>query len=304
MIKVERPAPRLLIIGFGFLLSTLLFAYTLGRSLSALTLSKEALLGALPVLLLLFLTASLMIIFALLTERKVHALGVLIATILLILPFTSLPFLWRLIVALVLFLGFLLFGSQARGTHEAYTGFSASYYKGIVRNFFLLIVFILGIVLFSSTSQALGRQKFEIPQETIESVIEQFVETVGGILKQQAAGRVPESELAPLVEEQLTQLMRQVGFEIKLKGKPKSFAQVTTRISKNLKSELDKMVSPFKVYIPFVIAGIAVLTLFSFSPFVGLIGAPIFFIVYRLLILARVLKFEEVERKVKRLTLA
>jgi len=304
MMEFERPSPKLLIIGFGFLVSTLAFALALGRTLSSLTLSKEALLGALPVLLLLFLTASLMIIFALLTERKVLALGILVATILLVLPFAFLPLLWRLIVVVVSFLGFLLFASQARGTHEAYTGFSASYYRGAMRNFFLLFVFILGIVLFFSTSQALERQKFEIPEETLKPVVGQFVGIIEGMMRQQPDKSVPESELALAAEDVLTDLLGQVGLKLKLKGEPKSFAQVTTRITKALKPELAEIIAPFKIYIPFLIAGMAVLTLFSFIPFVGLVGAPIFFIVYRFLILVRVLKFEEVERTVKRLALA
>lgn len=302
--KFEQPSPKLLIISFGFLVSTLIFSYTLVRSLSGFTPSVEALLAALPIILLLFLTASLMIIFALLTERKVLALGILVATILLVLPFTFLPLLWRLIVVVVSFLGFFLFASQARGTHEAYTGFSASYYRGAMRNFFLLFVFILGIILFFSTSQALERQKFEIPEETLKPVVGQFVEIIGGMIKQQAGKSVPESELAPFVEDGLIDLLGQAGLKLKLKGEPKSLAQVTTRITKALKPELAEIIAPFKIYIPFLIAGMAVLTLFSFVPFVGLVGAPIFFVVYRFLILVRVLKFEEVERTVRRLALA
>lgn len=308
MIKFERPSPKLLTIGFGFWVATLALAYTLSRSLTTFTLSKEAFLSALPVLLFLCLTASLAIIFALVEGRKAMALGVVVAALLFALPLTSLPLLWRLLTSLTFFFGSFLLCLQAQKTHEVYTGFSASHFKGVVRNFFLLFVFILGIVLFSTSSQALKRFStaagFEIPEETLEPVVGQFVGMIGGMLRQQTGGRVPERELAPYVEEQLTQLLHQMKVELKLEGQPESFAQVTERITKSLKAELGKMVTPFKAYIPFLIAGIAVLTLFTLSPFVALIGSFVFFLLYRLLVLVRILKLEEVERKVKRLALA
>lgn len=296
--------PKLLIITAGFFVSTFAFSLVLKRSFSTLTFSKEALLAALPVLLLLFLAVSLMIVFALVAEKKITALGALIAAILFILPLNFLPFLWRLVVAFASFLSFLFLCFQAQGTHEAYTGFSASHYRGVMRNFFLLFIFILGIALFSSTTQALRQQKFEIPEETLKPIVAQFVETVGGMLRQQFGGRIPESQLAPLVEEQLVQLLNQVGLELKLKGQPETFTQVTTRITKSLSTELAEIIIPFKAYVPFLVAGMVVLTLFTLTPFIVLIGSPVFFLVYRLLILVQMLKFEEVERKVKRLALA
>ena len=296
--------PNLLIITAGFFVSTFVFSLVLKRSFSTLTFSKETLLATLPVLAFLFLTASLMIVFALVAEKKIIALGALIAAILFILPLNFLPFLWRLVVAFASFLSFLFLCFQAQGTHEAYTGFSASHYRGVMRNFFLLFIFILGIALFSSTTQALRQQKFVIPEETIEPFVSQFVEAVGGMLRQQFGGRIPESQLAPLVEEQLVQLLSQAGLKLKLKGQPETFTQVTTRITKSLSTELAEIIIPFKVYIPFLVAGMAVLTLFTLTPFIVLIGSPVFFLVYRLLILVQMLKFEEVERKVKRLALA
>jgi len=304
MMEFERPSPKLLIITAGFFAATLVFSFVLKRTFSTLTFSKEVLLAALPVLLLLFLTVSLMIVFALVTEKKMIALGALVAAILFILPLNFLPFLWRLVVALVSFLSFLFLCFQAQGTHEAYTGFSSSHYRGVMRNFFLVFIFILGIALFSSTSQVLRQQKFEIPEETLKPIVAQFVETVGGMLKQQFWGKIPESQLAPLVEEQLVQLLNQVGLELKLKGQPETFTQVTTRITKSLSTELAEIITPFKAYVPFLVAGMAVLTLFTLTPFIVLIGSPVFFLVYRFLILVRMLEFEEVERTVKRLTLA
>lgn len=305
--EFARPSPKLLLVGLFFSASSLLFGITLGRSLSSLALTGEALLSAIPVLFFLFLTVSLVIVYALLTAKEPLALGVAgaaIAAILLVLPLSFPSFYWKLAAGLLLFFGFFFLNSQAQGVHEAYTGFSASHFKGVMRNFFLLFVFILALILFTSASQALGRGKFEIPEETLRPIVAQFVEMVGGMLQQQVGRKVPEAQLAPYVEEQLVQLLRQIGLKVELKGKPGSFAQVTDRLSKALGTELEKVLTPFKTYIPFVVAGIAVLTLFSFSPFVGLIGTPIFFLVYRFLILVRVLKFEEVERTVKRLALA
>lgn len=298
---------KLLAIAFGFLATTLALSWMLGRSLSTFTLSKEAFLSASQVLLFFFLTSSLLIIFALLTtQRKVLVLVALAASILFSLPYTSLSLFWKLLVILVSFVGFFLLCCQVQKIHEAYTGFSASHYKGVVQVFFLLFTFILGIVLFLSTSQALKQSAgggFEIPEETLKPVVGQFVETVGKMLQQQIGREVPEAQLAPYVEEQFVQLLRQMGMELKLKGEPKSFAQVTTRITKALNTQLAEIISPFKIYVPFLIAGMVVLTLVTLSPLAALIGSAAFFLVYRFLILARILKFEEVERKVKRLTL-
>jgi len=306
MIKFERPSPKLLALSFVFLSSSFAFAFTLERSLSTFNFSKEALFSTIPVLLLLFLTTALLITVALLSEKKFSALTVLAAAFLFVLPFTSLSIFWRVLVALVAFLGLFGLSLQAQGTHEAYTGFSASHFKGVVRNFFLLFIFILGIILYSSTSQALFRPAgggFEIPEETLEPVVAKVVEAVGGVVRQQAGGRVPERELAPYVEEQLAQFLAQMGFAMKLKGQPKSLGEVTTRLTKSLKADLDEVVAPFMVYIPFLIAGIVVVAFFTLSPFVALFGEIALFLVYRFLILVRVLKFEEVERKVKRLAL-
>lgn len=302
-LKLEQLPLKLSVVALGFLAATFALASTLQRSFSTFTPSKEALLSALPVLLCFFLAASLMILFALVAEGKVLAFGVLVATLLFVLPLTSLPLSWRLVVAVFSFLGLLFLCFQARKTQEAYTGFSASHYGGVIRSFFLLFLFLLGIILFLSTSVALERQKFEIPEEMLKPIVDQFVGIIGGMIKQQVGKPVPESELAPFVEDGLIDLLGQAGFKLELKGKPKSLAQVTTRITKALRPELAKIIAPFKTYVPFLIAGMVVFSLLSLFPFVGLIGAPIFSIVYRLLILVRVLKFEEVERTVRRLTL-
>lgn len=304
MMEFERPSPKLLITTFSFFAATLVFSLVLKRTFATLTFSREALFATLPVLAFLFLTVSLMIVFALVAEKKIIALGALVAAVLFILPLNFLPLFWRLVVAFASFLSFLSLCFQAQGTHEAYTGFSASHYRGVMRNFFLLFIFILGIALFSSTTQVLRQQKFVVPEETIKPFVGQFVEAVGGMLRQQFGGRIPESQLAPLVEEQLVQLLDQVGLEVKLKGQPETFTQVTTRISRALKTELAEIIIPFKAYVPFLVAGMVVLTLFTLTPFIVLIGSPVFFLVYRLLILVQVLKFEEVERTVKRLALA
>lgn len=302
--EFERPSPKLLFITVVFFATVLAFSFVLRQALSAFTLSREGFLTALPSLFFFFMVASLTIIFALLAEKQALVLGTLIAAVLFVLPLTSLPTLGRLMVALISFAGFLLLCSQVRGIHEAYVGFSASYYKGVMRNFFLLLTLILGLVLFVSTAQVVKRQKLEIPEETIKPVVGQFVEAVGKVLQRQSGGIIPEAQLASLVEEQLVQLLRQVGLELRLKGQPKSFTQATSRITEALSAELGEIITPFRVYIPFLVGGVVVLTLFAFTPFVGLVGVPVFFAVYRFLILIKLLKFEEVERTVKRLTLA
>ncbi len=295
---------KLLFLGGIFLASVGAFSLVLGSYLSTLTLSVETVLRAIPILIILFLSVSLMIVFSLLADKKVLIFCLLAAAILFVLPFGSLSLLWRLVLMVVLLLGFAAFGFQAKDIHEAYTGFSASYYVGLMRNFFLLFGFILGLVFFVRTAQILGEQHLEIPNETLRPIVSQLVETTGGMLKQQVGGMIPEEELAPLVEEQLVQLLQQLNMEIELTGQPYSFAQVTGRITEAINISLNKAIDPFKVYIPFLIAVTMVMILFPLTPVVGLIGAFIFFIVYRVLVLVRVLRFEEAERTVKRLVLA
>jgi len=295
---------KLLLVGGISLASVVAFGFVLGNYLSTLTLSVETVLRAFPILIVLFLSVSLMIVFSLLADRRRLVFYLLVAVALFVLPFGSLPLLWRMVVAVVLLLGFAAFCFQAKDIHEAYTGFSAYYYVGLMRHFFLLFGFILGIVLFFSINQALGRQRVEIPEKILRPAVSQIVGAVGGMLKQQFGGRVPEDQLAPLVEEQLVTILKQVGLKIELEGQSRSFTQVTERIIESINTKLDETVSPFKGYAPFLVAGSLVLTLFVLTPFAGLFGGLIFFFVYRFLILVRVLRFEEVERTVKRLALA
>jgi len=302
--EFEKPSPKLLITTGLFLISSLVFGLLLGSSMETISLTREGLLGCLPVLVCFLVVGSLAIIFSLVSGWKTGLSGLLAASALFGLFLTALSPPWRLWIAAVFFVGLLLLRIQARRVHEAYTGFSASHYRGVMQTFFFFFIFALAAILFFLSRQAVGRKRVLIPQETLEPVVGQVVTMFGGLMSQEFGGNVPEDVLAPVVEEALFSVLQQLGLGVRPEGQPASLAEVTMRISKVAEEGLAEAITPLKPYVPFVLAGLALFTLAGFSPVVVPLGAFVFLLVYRLLLLVRLLKLKEVERTVKRLALS
>ena len=162
---------------------------------------------------------------------------------------------------------------------------------------------VVSSILFSMTSQALGDREVEIPQSVVEQVVGQLVTAVGGVMEKQLGGGASEAELALRIEEMLLQILERVGFDLELEGRPESLDEVTGRLSRAIKTELENLTNPFKIYIPLLVVVFALLTLFTISPLISLVGGFVFFLTYRLLIFVGFLQLGEVERKVTRLSL-
>jgi hypothetical protein len=304
--KLNLPAlpVKLLAVGALLLLLSLIFGFCLDAYLSHLSFSKGVYLS-IPGLLAVFLfTASLLIVFSLVAPRKALVPVVVVAALLFAAPLSTLTLLLRGITWVIFSLGVVAVSLQVQAIHELYTKFSAHYFQQAVRNLFLAFVVVVSFILFSMTSQALGDREIEIPQSVVEQIVGQLITAVGGAMEKQVGVEMPEEELAPRVEEMMLQLLGRVGFELELEGKPKSLNEVTGRLSRAIKIEIENLTNPFKIYIPLLVVVFALLTLFTISPLVSLAGGFIFFLTYRLLIIAGVLKLESVERTVTRLGLA
>jgi len=286
-----------------FVISGLVFSFLLKSSIAAFSPSLEGLLNCLPALVAFFAMASLAVIFSLVSEWQINIPGFLIVALLfgLSLAASSLP--WKLGVGAILLIGLLLLRPQARKAHEEHLGFSAAHYRGVLRSFFFILIFALAMFLFLLSRQAVESRQTLIDREALEPVVGMVVEMFGGMLEQQFGADVPEEVLAPAVGEMAQQLLQQLGILATMDKPPTSLAEVTSWLTTVLENSLMEIVTPIKPYVPIAIAVLTALTLASLYPIIIPFGVLVFFIVYRLLILVRLLKLEEVPRTAKRLVL-
>jgi hypothetical protein len=301
--KPGKPSPKLWIVAGVFVASVLVFSLLLGGALTSVSLTLEGFTGYLPVLVCLFLAVSLAIIFSLVSEKLVGLLVSAGSAVVFGLLLTALALPWRLVVAAIFFIGLFYLRSRARKIHEAYTTFGASHYRGVMTTFFLILVLVLAVVAFSWSREFFTQQLTSFQREKIESMVNQAVTGLGEMVGQMTPEAVPEDQLAQAVEEILGQLLGMFGVAPQSDSPATSYAQVTERISNALEESITGATAPYLIYVPFILAGLLILTLGGLAPFVAILGVPVFFAVYQLLLLARVLKLEEVERPVKRLAL-
>lgn len=300
----EKPSPKLWVVAGVFLVSVLIFTLLLRNSLASVSLTLEGLTNYLSVLACFFLAVSLAIVFSLVSEKRIGLLVSLAAALIFGLLLTTLALPWRLVVGAVFFVGLFYLRGRARKTHEAYTGFGASHYRGIMTSFFLILALILSAMVFVWSQDFFTRKLSTLQREQIESFVGQSVLTLGEVIARMAPAPVPENEIAPAVEQLLGQILQPFGFVPQADAPATSYAQITERVSTALEEAITGATAPYLIYVPFIIGGLLLITLGSLAPFVAIVGVPVFFIAYRLLLLARVLKLEEVERPVKRLALA
>jgi len=300
---IKRSPAKPLIVAGVFVVSGLTFSLLLKNSLATFSLTLEGLLGFLQALIAFLAMASLAIILSLVSGWQFTAPVFLVVALLFGFSLAVLAVPWKLGVGAILLVGLLLLRPRARKTHEEYLTFSASHFRGALRSLFFILVFALAMLPFILSRQALARREALVDREALEPLANMVVGMFGGMLERQFGADVPEEMLAPAVAEMARQLLQQLGINAAMDKPPTSLAEVADWLAADLEQSLQQVVSPFEPYVPFVLAGLVALTLFSFYPIVVPLGVLIFFIIYRLLLLAQLLKLEDVPRAAKRLVL-
>jgi len=227
-----------------------------------------------------------------------------------ILPFSNLSQFYLLFLIPVVYLVGLLFLDQAVGrATSTFSIFAARIFSKAYSTFFLSLVLLSGLLAYFLSVPEGKVEIKNLLEPVVRPISTQIVDifVVGPIREQIGRDLTEEEFVTVVVASGILDQFAQLGFAIKEEEtrSPEGLSAGLTRaVLENLDQELAKVLGPYIVFIPIIIAIGTVLTFLFFTPIFVLLATLSFAAVYRALVFLRFAKFEDEQRIVKVFKLA
>ncbi len=308
---MERVSPKVLALVAAVVLSSAALGFLVEGAFSAgFSLNLSAWLRLVPLIISFGLATSLATVLALVGDSFNRLIGFALAAVGFGLPFfippnpVQIPILFALLLPLTFFGGNLLLDYYSRTAAKTTAIFSSSMFSTAYTRFFLFFVFALGFLVYFST-QITPQERFKIPEEVLTPALNLIVNRVIEQVQDQLGTKefTEEQFIAELEKSGLLQVLEQ-QFGVTLNpseiGSPQKLTEnLRGPLVAQLTKDLDDLLEPYLPFLPLIAAVGAGISLLFLSPLFVYISVGAFAVVYRLLVMARLIYLAEEQRTVR-----